>query len=270
MMRIWLLALLASPGAAAFQRCDALLRSLFVDPTGGSKSVDAAAVAAACAPNVKWYDMGLPEPVEGRDAVADLLQERYPEGSTLMVERLADGAASGGFAWRRGADGVDGRGLRGVTYFELDDDGQISYVQEGYEPIFKLGVGLELLFKAVARFAPPKEDKPIDENFRRETPTTAEGIVRYLWDVAYPNGAGTSEVLRFFADDVVYEDFNYPKPFVGIQQVFTSRRPRLATHLRGCAGVARSASARACGTYCCSRRWATTSACSPISRTSTL
>merc|ERR1719486_899194 len=129
MMRIWLLALLASPGAAAFQRCDALLRSLFVDPTGGSKSVDAAAVAAACAPNVKWYDMGLPEPVEGRDAVADLLQERYPEGSTLTVERLADGAASGGFAWRRGADGVDGRGLRGVTYFELDDDGQISYVQ---------------------------------------------------------------------------------------------------------------------------------------------
>ena len=64
-------------------------------------------------------------------------------------------------------------------------------MQEGYEPIFKLGVGLELLFKAVARFAPPKEDKPIDENFRRETPTTAEGIVRYLWDVAYPNGAGT-------------------------------------------------------------------------------
>ena len=46
-----------------------------------------------------------------------------------------------------------------------------------------------------------------------------EGIVRYLWEVAYPGGATPAEALTFFADDIRYEDFNYYEPFVGLDKV---------------------------------------------------
>jgi len=40
-----------------------------------------------------------------------------------------------------------------------------------------------------------------------------------LWEVAYPNGAEPTEALRFFADDLRYEDFNYEDPFLGLEEV---------------------------------------------------
>ena len=52
-----------------------------------------------------------------------------------------------------------------------------------------------------------------------QNPTTAEAIAKYLWEVAYPGGATPSEALTFFSDDVVYEDFNYKQPFVGLGPV---------------------------------------------------
>ena len=39
--------------------------------------------------------------------------------------------------------------------------------------------------------------------------------MRYLWEEAYPKGAEPTEALRLFADDIRYEDFNYPLPFLG-------------------------------------------------------
>ncbi len=209
------LLLLAAIGATAAVKCDAMLRTLFA--TGSA--VDPKAVATACSPTVEWVDMGLKDPIRGPDEVEAHLARCYPPGSQLVVEKLADGTASGGFSWRREAEGVDGSGLRGVTYVEMDATGRIAYVQEGYEPIFKPGKGLELLFKLVGKLAeknPTPKPKPA---FRQATPRDASGIVKYLWTVAYPGGAEPSEALRFFADDIFYEDFNYPKPFVGIDAV---------------------------------------------------
>jgi len=51
--------------------------------------------------------------------------------------------------------------------------------------------------------------------FTPATPTTASGIVRYLWEEAYPGGATPSEGLRLFSNDIEYQDFNYREPFVG-------------------------------------------------------
>ena len=143
---------------------------------------------------------------------------RYPPGSTLVLDRVSDGQRSGGFTWHREAEGVEGNGLRGITYLELDGDGKIAYVQEGCEPLFKLDKLLEVLLKAAN--ANKKEDttKP-PPSFERATPTTAEGIVRYLWEVAYPGGATPTEALAFFAEDIRYEDFNYRQPFVGLPAV---------------------------------------------------
>ena len=58
----------------------------------------------------------------------------------------------------------------------------------------------------------PRKPPP---TFTPATPTTASGIVRYLWEEAYPGGATPSEGLRLFSDAIEYEDFNYREPFVG-------------------------------------------------------
>jgi len=198
---------------AAAVPCTSVLAELF-----GGVTIDAAQVAGACSSSVKWIDMGLDEAVSGPAAVENLLKERYPEGSRLVMERVSDGlGSSGGFSWRREAEGVEGTGLRGVTYVELDKAGRIEFVQEGYEPIFKLDKGLEVIFKLAGALVDVPEKPPT--NFERATPTDAAGIARYLWQVAYPGGADTKEALRFFADEIVYEDFNYREPFVGLEAV---------------------------------------------------
>ena len=189
-----------SVASTAPSRADDLLTSLF-----GSGTIDAASVAASCSEAIEWVDMGLPEAIKGPAAVRQHLSERYPAGTTLIVERMADGSRSSGFSWRREADGINGIGLRGITYCELDEAGKICFVQEGYESVFKLDKLLELIFKIFGAAAPPPTEKPL--SFERSTPTDASGIVRYLWEVAYPGGADPKEALRFFADDCVYEDF---------------------------------------------------------------
>lgn len=288
--------------------CSTLLRRLFVEP---ETSFSPAAVAAACSEDVEWVDMDLTEPIRGREAVERHLRAKWPLGSLLKVERLSDGASSGGFTWHREADGVSGSGLRGVTYFELNGESELAYVQEGSEPLFKLDTILEA-FLTAANANRQDEAKP-PRSYERQTPTTASGIARYLWEVrqAAPRATATAasshhpapalslecarhralvlvlvlvacpmhedqaadsrctsmcagrlpgrsdaergahtphlsppwrsklllggaglarspsptaapsllQALSFFSDEVVYEDFNYREPFVGLQAV---------------------------------------------------
>ena len=165
-------------------------------------------------------------PINGRAAVRDFIASKFPEGSLLVIERCSDGSSSGGFTWHREAVMPDGQaspiGLRGTLFAQLDDAGQISYVREGAEPIFKPGEATEKLLKAVTENAerPPKPPP----TFTQETPTAASAIVRYLWEEAYPKGAEPTEALRLFSDGIRYEDFNYPEPFVGKPAVTEARR----------------------------------------------
>ena len=195
--------------------CAALLASLFGD--GKAARVDAAKIAAACSPDVEWVDMGLPAPLRGPAAVEAHLTQSLPPGSLLAIDKLSDGKLSGGFTWHREAEGVEGIGLRGISYVELDADGRIAFVQDGYEPLFKLDKALEVLGKLLAG-ASTGAEKPAP-TFEPATPTDAEGIVRYLWQVAYPGGAEPAEALRFFAESCVYEDFNYQEAFVGLTAI---------------------------------------------------
>ena len=193
---------------AAPTGCEALLKSLFAGP------VDAGAVAAACSEKVEWDDMGLSAPAVGRDAVRELIAAKFPGGSSLVLDRVSDGQRSGGAVWHREAADREGvTGLRGTLFVELDDDEKIAYVREGCEPILKPGQATEALLKAVANSVerPPKEAP----TFAQATPTGAASIVRYLWEEAYPGGAEPTEALRLFSERIVYEDFNYPEPFVG-------------------------------------------------------
>ena len=63
--------------------------------------------------------------------------------------------------------------------------------------------------EALTKDQPPPE-RPVLKG-PPQTPRTAGGIVRYLYgDVQQAGG----DAVRFFADDVVYEDMNYETPFV--------------------------------------------------------
>jgi len=200
--------LIAAPAAPPPPpRSESVLRDLF-----GEGSVDPAAVADACSSDVEWLDMNVGTPAVGKEAVQALLSSKFPEGSGWTIERVSDGGSSGGITWHRNA-GDERIGLRGTLYVELDEEGRICYAQEGCEPLFKPGEATEALLKAATANVEKPEKPPA--TFTPKTPTTAEGIVRYLWEEAYPNGADQSVALDLFSEDIVYQDFNYPKPFVG-------------------------------------------------------
>lgn len=140
------------------------------------------------------------------------LEAKFPAGSALVLDRLADGARASGFTWHREAEGEEGEGLRGTLYAELDEQGRLSYVREGCEPLFKPGEATEALLKAITKGV---EREEAAASYTRRTPKTAGAIVEYLWREAYPGGAKPDEALRLFAEDITYEDFNYRTPFVG-------------------------------------------------------
>ena len=192
--------------------CDILLKAIF------SGVIDADAVAGACSTDVEWDDLSLKEPVTGRAAVKQLIANKFPEESRLVIERLSDGKRSGGFTWHREAVGAEGSvGLRGTLYAELNADGQLTYVREGCEPILKPGEATEALLKAAtANMDRPETPAP---TYKQATPKTAAGIAQYLWQEAYPGGATPDEAIRLFSEAITYEDFNYPSPFVGIPAV---------------------------------------------------
>lgn len=192
-------------------RCDALLEATF-----GGDTFDPAAVAAFCAPDVVWEDMSASKPFSGPDEVSAALAAKFPSGSRLAIERLADGARTSGFTWHREVADKGGEGLRGTLYAEMDADGRLSYVREGCEPLFKPGEAIETLLKTVTKNIKRDENEP---TYTRRTPKTAAGVVDYLWREAYPGGAKPTEALRLFSEDIIYEDFNYPTPFVGKEAV---------------------------------------------------
>ena len=55
--------------------------------------------------------------------------------------------------------------------------------------------------------------------YEKRSPKGAAQIADYLWNEAYPKGATPAVALELFAEDIRYEDFNYPSPFLGKAQV---------------------------------------------------
>lgn len=163
-------------------------------------------------PDCIYEDLYYSDPVIGRTAVAKLLEDKLlPSGSQLVVDRISDGRQSCGFTWHIQQDGV-GTGQRGAVFVRLSDQGLVQYVREVGEPLFKAGVLTEQLLKALTKDQVPAErPKPAAEEVQ-ETPRTASSIVRLLYGQVQKTGG---DAVRFFADNVVYEDMNYETPFVG-------------------------------------------------------
>ena len=194
-------------------RADQIVKQLFDTE---SQVVDPAAVAAACSEDCEWVDMSLSKPIIGKAAIESFLTGKFPAGTKLVAERIADGAGSSGFTWHREKEGVEGIGLRGTMFVSLNADGEIDYVQEGCEPLFKPGEATAKLLQEVTKNVEVEESEP---TYTPRTPKNAKEVVEYLWLEAYPGGAKPDEALRLFSDSIRYEDFNYPDPFVGLEDV---------------------------------------------------
>ena len=196
-----------------YQRADEAIRNLW-----GRADLDADEIASACSEGVVWEDMREKSSVVGRVAVAELLRSQFPEGARLAVERVADGSKSAGFTWSRcSSSGGDGEtGLRGTTYVRLNDEGKIECVKELAEPLVKPGDLTLKLLQAATKDVPRVAKNP---TFVPATPTSCSQIVDYIWNEAYPKDGPIEESLRFYTDNIVYQDFNYENPIVGIKDV---------------------------------------------------
>jgi hypothetical protein len=129
----------------------------------------------------------------------------------VRIDRISDGNIACGYAWTWTSGNEEG--LRGTTFVELNDNGEIQYVREIPEPLYKPGdLTIELL-KTVTAGAEPKP-KPV---YEKRTPTTANEVAKYLFlDV---QGSEIDESMRFFDDRIVYRDFNYEEPLRGPEEV---------------------------------------------------
>jgi hypothetical protein len=144
----------------------------------------------------------------------DKVAKRKGRGG-FRIDKISDGNRACGFAWTWTCG--DEEGLRGTTFVELNDNGEIQYVQEIPEPIFKPGNLTKDLLKAVTAGAEPKA--PV--GYEKKTPTTASEIAKYLYvDL---QGAeqkdGLEELLRFIDDGIIYRDFNFEDVLRGPMEV---------------------------------------------------
>lgn len=133
----------------------------------------------------------------------------------VRVDKISDGDKACGFAWTWVSGSEEG--LRGTTFVELNDNGEIQFVQEIPEPIFKPGNLTKDLLKAVTAGAEPKP--PVA--FEKKTPTSASEIAKYLYvdlQGADPKD-GLDELLRFIDDRIIYRDFNFENVLTNPAQV---------------------------------------------------
>lgn len=129
----------------------------------------------------------------------------------LVIDRCSDGDRSCGFTWHLQEN--EAVGLRGTTFVQLDEQGKVCYLREICEPLFKPGDLTVELLKAIGG----DNVATFDQAERRE-PKGASDICRYLWKELQGN-APPKECLTFFADKVLYEDFNYELPLRGKEEV---------------------------------------------------
>ena len=172
----------------------------------------------ACASNVIIEDRFYPQPWNGKSGadayIRDRIAQRKGKG-TVRIDRISDGDAACGYAWTWECDDLEG--LRGTTFVELNDRGEIVYMQEIPEPIFKPGDATKDLLEAVTKGAEPRPPRP----YEKQKPTVANELAKYLFGDLQQAGTDESmdEMIEFFDDKVIYRDFNFENVLNGPAEV---------------------------------------------------
>lgn len=193
-----------------------LVRSLIEEGKCFSSETGAVSFGDACATKCIYEDCFEPQPFVGKKAVADHIlskaKQRKGKGD-VRIDRISDGSTACGFAWTWiTADGKE-EGLRGTTFVELNEAGEIQYVREIPEPLYKPGdLTLELL-KAVTKDAVSKAPP----SYESKTPRSANEVAKYLF--CEVQGGDVDESMRLFSDEIKYRDFNYDEILSGKAEV---------------------------------------------------
>eukprot|EP00931_Biecheleriopsis_adriatica_P072422 TRINITY_DN4669_c0_g1_i1.p1 TRINITY_DN4669_c0_g1~~TRINITY_DN4669_c0_g1_i1.p1 ORF type:complete len:446 (+),score=105.65 TRINITY_DN4669_c0_g1_i1:63-1400(+) len=244
--RLPVLASAASAGVAGAlgrrrrHRCLATAVDVPTRPTSGSAFSAPSESSAPSLVRRLWSEVGLPRGDKAKEAawlssfatdalVEDLYLSEVPSGTSagvrayldnkaecgrLVIDRLSDGDKSCGFTWHLEEDGEIG--IRGTTFVQIDEQGLVSYLREVCEPLYKPGDLTVELLKAVS--GANVADFGSGAEVARRTPSGASDLCRYLWS-ELQGRAPPDESLSFFADEVLYEDFNYEMPMRGKAEV---------------------------------------------------
>jgi hypothetical protein len=200
--------------ASRFCRAQELMTSLIEEDQCYTTESGAKAFGAVCDRNVVYEDRYEPFPIVGKLAVTNHMLEKVAQRKGkggFRLDRISDGDKACGFAWTWTCG--DEEGLRGTTYVELNDSGNIQYVREIPEPIYKPGDLILDLLKGLTKDAEPTPPK----EFEQKTPTIANEVAKYLF--LEVQGSSVDEALRFFDDNIRYRDFNYEEILKGTDQV---------------------------------------------------
>ena len=202
--------------SSTIRRARDLVQGLVEDDKCFETASGARAFADACNQCVVYEDRFEPQPVVGRTAVLDhLTNNKINEKRRIRIDKISDGDKACGFAWTWVTDTEEG--LRGTTFVELNENGEIAYVQEIPEPIYKPG---DLTLKLLKSVTADCDWKPFT-SFESRSPTKACDVAKYLFSDL--QGADPSlsldELMRFVDDRISYRDFNYENLMQGPTEV---------------------------------------------------
>uniref|UniRef100_A0A7S3DWL9 SnoaL-like domain-containing protein n=1 Tax=Entomoneis paludosa TaxID=265537 RepID=A0A7S3DWL9_9STRA len=200
------------------KRARELIRCLIEEDKCYTTESGAKQFADVCASNVVIADCFFPQPFNGKSEALTYMLERVAqrkEKSNVRIDKISDGDKACGFAWTWTCG--DEEGLRGTTFVELNDSGEIQYLQEIPEPIYKPGDLTKQLLEAITQGFEPKPPVP----YEKRRPTRACEVAEYLFvdlNKAEPVEA-TNELMTFFDDNVIYRDFNFEEVLRGPTEV---------------------------------------------------
>lgn len=195
-------------------RAQELIKTLVIDEKCFSTEQGAIAFGEACSFNVVYEDCFQPQPIVGKTPVTrymlDKVAARKGKGE-IRVDMMSDGNVACGFGWTWTSGNEEG--LRGTTFAGLNEQGQIEYIREIPEPLFKPGDLTLTLLKAVTAAV---ERKPA-KSYTRRTPRNACDVVDYLFNTV--QGSSVDESMRMFDESIIYRDFNYEEVLTGKERV---------------------------------------------------
>lgn len=210
------LSALHASGSSSTRLCRAqeLMKSFIEENKCYTSEAGARAFGEVFAVDCVYEDCYEPQPFVGKIEVTNHLLEKVAERKGkggFRLDRISDGDMACGFAWTWTCG--DEEGLRGTTFVELNEAGDVQYMREIPEPIFKPGDLTVELLKAVtagAEAKPPKE-------FKQQTPSTANEVAKYLF--LEVQGSNVDEAMKFFDENIRYRDFNYEELLEGPKEV---------------------------------------------------
>lgn len=195
-------------------RAQGLIQSLVEESKCFSTEAGAKAFGEACAMDIVYEDCYEPQPLLGKMQVTDHMlakvAQRKGKGD-VRIDRISDGDQACGFAWTWVSGNQEG--LRGTTFVDLNERGEIQYIREIPEPIYKPGDLTIDLLRAVTKGAEAK----VPKEYETQTPTVANEVAKYLF--LEVQGSSVDESMRLFDDKILYRDFNYEEILSGKTEV---------------------------------------------------